>query len=302
MTTHRPAALILFPGALGDVLCCWPAAAALRASGSAVTLATRVDLAGLLPGDGLSLDSIERREITDLFAASPIGSATRAYFAAFARIDSFTGAAEPAFTARLTSAAGGAVAVHAFRGMRAGESAVAYYARCLGVAPLLQTLPIDPGAAAWADGLWRAHHLGDRVLALHPGSGSVAKNWHGMAGLADAWRRHGGAVVALLGPAEIERGATIAADAVLAGESLPRVAAVVRRAARYVGNDSGISHLAGLVGARALVLFADSESAVWAPSGPCVTLLHAAPTCDRCGRGQFCIHRLPIARVLAALA
>lgn len=302
MTTPPPSALVLFPGALGDVLCCWPAVAGLVASGQRVTLASRVDLAGLLPADGLSLDSIERREISDLFAASPIATATRAYLGAFARIDSFTGAADPGFAARLASAAGGVVAVHAFRGMRAGESAVAYYARCLGVAPLIRPVPLAADAVAWVDGVWRAHRLGDRVLAIHPGSGGVAKNWHGMAALADAWRCGGGAVVALLGPAEIERRISIAADLVLAGAPLPRVAAVLGRAAHYVGNDSGISHLAGLVGARALVLFADSDSALWAPSGPRVTLLHAAPPCDRCGPGQFCIHRLPLARVLAALA
>jgi ADP-heptose:LPS heptosyltransferase len=108
-------------------------------------------------------------------------------------------------------------------------------------------------------------------------------------------------VVALLGPAEIERGIAMAADVVLAGAALPRVAAVLRRADRYVGNDSGISHLAGLVGARALVLFADSDSRVWAPSGPHVTVLHAAPPCDQCGPGAFCIHRLPVTTVLSAL-
>lgn len=294
--------LILFPGALGDLLCCWPAIHGLIACGHAVTLASRVDVEGLLPDDGLHLDSLERREITALFAATPdVGDATRRYLAGFERIDSFTGFADPRFAARLATAAGSRTTVHPFRGMRVGESAVAYFGRCLGISPRIRPLPIAPHAASWADALWDRHGLGDRVLAIHPGSGGIAKNWRGMAALAERWRDAGGHVVALLGPAESERGIAIPADVVVADQPLPLVAAVVCRAGRYVGNDSGISHLAGMVGASTLVLFADSDRAVWAPRGPQVTVLQADPPCVRCGAGAFCLHRLAVARVFREL-
>ncbi|HSP96761.1 MAG TPA: glycosyltransferase family 9 protein [Candidatus Dormibacteraeota bacterium] len=292
---------MLFPGALGDLLCCWPGIDGLIASGYAVTLASRMDLSGVLPPDGLRLDSIERREITDLFANSPIALATRAYFAGFDRIDSFTGASDPAFAARLSAAAGRSVSVHPFRGMGIDDFAFAYYARCLGTHPRVRVLPVAVEAEQWAAALWHRHQLGTRALAIHPGSGGVAKNWEGMAALADEWRRAGGTVVAVLGPAEIELGTTIPADVVLDAEPLPHVAAVLRRAHRSVGNDSGISHLAGLVGAQALVLFADSDPMIWAPVGAGVGVQRAAPTCRRCGPGRFCVHRLPVEFVQRAL-
>lgn len=301
MNAHPGTALILFPGAIGDLLCCWPALDALRAAGHALTLAARPDAAAVLPSAGLRIESIDRREVADLFASGPLAPATTAFFGQFARVDSFTGAAESAFAARLTMAAGHAVSVHPFRGMTPGEHAVAYYARCLAVAPRLRPLPLPDEATAWAAALWPKLGLGTRALAIHPGSGSAAKNWEGMAALADAWRRDGGRVVALLGPAERERGTAIPADAVVAGEPLARVAAAARRAHRYLGNDSGISHLAGMVGADALVLFADSDPVTWAPPGPRVRVLRGLATCDRCGAGRFCTHRLSIDAVRAAL-
>jgi ADP-heptose:LPS heptosyltransferase len=185
--------------------------------------------------------------------------------------------------------------------MAAGEHAVAYYARCLGVFPRLRVLPVRDDADEWAAALWQRRQLGERALAIHPGSGGAAKNWEGMAEVASTWRRDGGSVVAIFGPAELERGTTIPADAIVAGEPLTRVAAVLHRAHRYLGNDSGISHLAGLVGANAVVVFGDSDPTIWAPSGAGVRIVRGAATCDACAAGQFCIHRLSVATVRAAL-
>ena len=304
MNTPVGSTLVLFPGALGDLLCCWPALDGLIAAGHALTLAARSDAAGVFPTDAPRTCSIERREIAELFANGPLTDATRRFFAGFDRVDSFTGAALAAFAERLASAAGRSVSVHPFRGMRPGEHATAYFARCLDVAPRFRALPISDEAAAWAASLWSRHRLGDRVLALHPGSGGVAKNWEGMADAACRWRRSGGQVVALLGPAEIERGATVppnAADVMIVGEPLTRVAAALRRAHRYLGNDSGVSHLAGVIDVPAVVLFGDSDPATWAPSGPRVRVQRGTPGCTACGPARFCIHRLSVATVLAAL-
>lgn len=294
--------LVLFPGALGDLLCCWPALDGLLAAGHAVTLVARADAAEVLPADALRACSIERREIVELFTDAPLTEAAREFFGRFDRIDSFTGAGRSAFAERLAAAAGRPVSVHPFRGMRRGEHAAAYFARCLGIAPRVRVLPVRGDAAAWAAALWDQHRLGNRVLALHPGSGGVAKNWDGMAEVAHAWRHGGGRVLALLGPAEIERNTSVPADIVVAGEPLARVAAVVRRAHRFLGNDSGISHLAALVGAAALVLFGDTDPAAWAPRGDRVRVLRGDAPCGTCGPGRFCTHRLSVATVVAALA
>jgi ADP-heptose:LPS heptosyltransferase len=85
-----------------------------------------------------------------------------------------------------------------------------------------------------------------------------------------------GAPVVVLGgpgPVEAEMAAPLLAalpDAVdLVGRlSLPEAAAVLARAALYVGNDSGLMHLAAATGAPTLGLFGPTQAAEYAPVGP----------------------------------
>jgi heptosyltransferase III len=46
----------------------------------------------------------------------------------------------------------------------------------------------------------------------------------------------------------------------------------------YVGNDSGIAHLAAAVGVPVAVFFGPTDPAVWAPRGPSVTVLRQMET------------------------
>jgi ADP-heptose:LPS heptosyltransferase len=50
--------------------------------------------------------------------------------------------------------------------------------------------------------------------------------------------------------------------------SLPEVAACFGRAALYIGNDSGLMHLAAAAGAPTLGLFGPTAAAEYGPSGP----------------------------------
>jgi heptosyltransferase-2 len=47
---------------------------------------------------------------------------------------------------------------------------------------------------------------------------------------------------------------------------LPSLAAVLERAALFLGHDSGISHLAAAVSAPCLLLFGPTDPAIWAPA------------------------------------
>jgi ADP-heptose:LPS heptosyltransferase len=51
--------------------------------------------------------------------------------------------------------------------------------------------------------------------------------------------------------------------------------ALLRKARAYVGNDSGVSHLAAAFGAPSIVLFGPTDPRVWAPLGPRVRTLRA---------------------------
>jgi len=53
-------------------------------------------------------------------------------------------------------------------------------------------------------------------------------------------------------------------------DDLYELADWLARARIYIGNDSGISHLAAAVGTPAIVLFGPTDPAVWAPRGSLV--------------------------------
>jgi len=78
---------------------------------------------------------------------------------------------------------------------------------------------------------------------------------------------------------------------------LPDLAAVLARAALYVGNDSGVSHLAGAVGAVGVVLFGPTAARCWRPLAGRLASLEAR--CDG-GTAGIPLATLPPARVIAA--
>jgi ADP-heptose:LPS heptosyltransferase len=60
--------------------------------------------------------------------------------------------------------------------------------------------------------------------------------------------------------------------------TLAQVAALLRRSALYLGNDSGITHLAAAIGAPTVALFGPSDPQKWRPRGKRVAVLHAMPS------------------------
>lgn len=116
----------------------------------------------------------------------------------------------------------------------------------------------------------------DGAFVVHPGSGSKAKNWHPdrWVETIDSLRRGGSETVVLVeGPADAQAANAVAGRlngrvVRLANLPLPTVAATVARARVFLGNDSGIAHLAGLVGTPTVVVFGPANPAEWLPAGP----------------------------------
>ena len=121
--------------------------------------------------------------------------------------------------------------------------------------------------------------VGRKALVLHPGSGSVRKNWPGwaaaigslhplevtvVAGQADAV-----ALDALLAAWPSDTGA----PTVLSDLSLERLAAILAGASLYLGNDSGVSHLAAALSVPSVVVFGPTDPEIWRPIGPSVVVL-----------------------------
>lgn len=119
----------------------------------------------------------------------------------------------------------------------------------------------------------RTRSLPGGFLAIHPGSGSPAKNWPAER-FAEAARRLSGGLpwLLVLGPAEEETSEW--PGAVVAREwPLRLLGAALSRAGVFVGNDSGVAHLAAASGAPTLTLFGPTDPDLWAPVGrPVATL------------------------------
>ena len=127
---------------------------------------------------------------------------------------------------------------------------------------------------------WLSAHpdlLDSPYLVLHPGSGSPRKNWPAerFAQLAKTLAaRLNQRVVVPKGPADEEAVANMekAAEGFLLvvkeGLSLRELAAILAGAALVVGNDSGVSHLAGAVGAPTVAIFRATDPAIWGVNQP----------------------------------
>jgi ADP-heptose:LPS heptosyltransferase len=70
--------------------------------------------------------------------------------------------------------------------------------------------------------------------------------------------------------------------------SLPEVTALAARSQLFVGNDSGIAHIAAAVGTPSVVIFGSSNIAHWRPwnSAPAEVVFEEMP-CQPC-HGYFC--------------
>lgn len=131
---------------------------------------------------------------------------------------------------------------------------------------------------------------GQLQVALHPGSGSVSKCWapERYACLAK-WLRAAGYIPVLVeGPADAGAVAALLASLgdssvkVVREMTIEALVALLARCAAFVGNDSGVTHLAGLVGCPTLALFGPSDPMLWAPVGPHVRVMRA-PTINVSG-------------------
>ncbi|MHC4260326.1 MAG: glycosyltransferase family 9 protein [Planctomycetota bacterium] len=119
----------------------------------------------------------------------------------------------------------------------------------------------------------------EKVVVIHPGSGSPKKCWHldNFLAIAKYLASKDKNVVFLLGPAELDRFDRVSIKKItgvarhLTDLSLTQVLALLSCADAFVGNDSGITHLAASLGIRTVAVFGPTDSNVYRPVGPAVT-------------------------------
>lgn len=285
--------LVMFPGSLGDFLCFLPALESIcRSVGDAdVALAVRgaaVEIAQQLP----CLSRVYQLE-SGIFArlfSTAFGEEAheQQFFSTFTHVFTWFGHRNARVRQNLKQCIRIAYSFPFFIDQEVftnqeeqgqGEMhACHYYLSCVGGGePVCPSLSIPETERMWLQRYWDQHRWSplSRILAIQPGSGGQKKRWDpdGFRQVAQWWKNvHNGVVLILLGPAEEEeheRWLNIG----IVEHSLPlwQLAAVLSRSVLYLGNDSGVSHLAGAVGACGAVIFGPTRPEQWRPLGGALT-------------------------------
>jgi len=122
---------------------------------------------------------------------------------------------------------------------------------------------------------------GEKLMVIQPGSGGAKKCWHlenflAVAGEIDS---RGVEILFLLGPAERDRFSDAQIKKIssvgkcLKDLSLTQVLGLLSCVDGFIGNDSGITHLAASLGIRTYGIFGPTNPAVYKSIGPAVTVL-----------------------------
>lgn len=286
--------LVIRPGGLGDLLLALPALAHL-----AERLRAEIEIAGdperlaLLEGSSYCTAalSLERLGLHPLFTSDPppeLLVRLRAYDA----IVSWFGAGDHTYHAHLKGLGRPVVVARTLPPPGVRMHVSRYLLDTL--APLLpvpQEIPrvrlaVTDVERREAEAWCRARGMDPaRLVLLHPGAGGSAKRWPAdrFGALIGLLREAKLSPVVVAGPADGE--AVRELHAAVAGErlvvapdlALRPLAALSAIARSFVGNDSGLTHLAAVAGTPTLALFGPTDPAVWAPLGPASRVLAARP-------------------------
>ncbi len=270
--------LIIFPGALGDLICLLPSIRALagRYPNIKFELMARAELAHFAERRMMIVagHSIDRREIAGLFSEEGSGSNLACeFFHQFERIDCFFASDNERFRSSLGQAARAEVSFYPFRPPGSGHVAECYL-RAIGAGishPLNNLIELLPNDIRGAEQKLRTLGLEPgRFVLILPGSGSAGKN-----GAAKNFELLSQRiltihlVLAVLGPAEtgLAPGLRGQSLTVLDDLALGELAGIAHLARCFIGNDSGVSHLSAAAGARGLVIFGPTDPQRWRPLG-----------------------------------
>lgn len=161
---------------------------------------------------------------------------------------------------------------------------------------------------------------GAPFVVIHPAAAFATKQWSAekFGEVARELSAQGFAVVVITTPEQFETVMELrrhASTPVVSfdGFSLPEITALLGRARLFVGNDSGIAHMAAAVETPAVVIFGSSNTAHWRPwgsdaPGSAAEIVFEELDCQPChgySCEKFaqpeCILRVPVNRVMAAV-
>ena len=315
--------LVLHPGALGDIILALPALAALRRKfpRSCITIAGNTDY---LPcsawGHADRVLSLSALPLHALYSDGGLQGSEAEWWASFDLLISWTGAGNDQF--QKSMAALGKPALVAGWRPKAGE--LRHVSRIFADSlypwvPLEERIPHARVSIPEAETLeardWLLRRRGSRakrLVAVHPGASSGEKRWP-----IDRFR----SVAALLepsfdlliveGPAEpglaVELARRLRPEGCVIAASLQLrlLVAILSCCDAYLGNDSGISHLAAALGLRSVVIYGPTSPEQWSPAGPSAVVLRDATGCAACAGAECdkhsCLENISVDRVWTCL-
>jgi heptosyltransferase-3 len=289
MIGKKPRILVFRGGAIGDFILTLPALWALRKlwPDAYIELVGYPHIADLgVAGQVINrVESLDRADFARFFAAGAELTPERvAYIRSFDLVLSYLFDPDGLFQTNLLRAGARQVLYgnpvlrdgHAIEHLMKPLETLAIYPD--GDTPRLELAdPIRQRGRQWLE----ARKLG-RVAMFHPGSGSPRKNWplESYIQLARALRkRKGYEPLFVVGEADRALGEDLqvkAPDIQTAGDlTLTELAGVLVHGLLYVGNDSGITHLAAALGLPVIALFGPTDPAGWGPRGGHVRIVQA---------------------------
>ncbi len=308
-----PSLLIFHPGALGDLVVCFPAFAALKRR-FAIDLLCQRSLGRLATALGICQGgfSQEAAGYAGLYADPP-DPGLISWLSAYDRILLFSRSPELADRLR-RSVPRPIYGISPRPDPRIRRHLPIYIANALESQGLLDSGWTRPALQEMAPSRWPGRE--DRPVILHPGSGSPRKNWDlgNFLILKRALAAQGKTALFLLGPAEEAIGERLAKQ----GEGHARVRgiadilellALLQSAGGFIGNDSGVSHLAGFLGIPTVAVFGPSDPLRWKPWGARVKAVYRRDLdCEPCFERQRancpntdCLQGISPERVMEAL-
>jgi ADP-heptose:LPS heptosyltransferase len=312
--------LVLHPGALGDIILSLPALRILRDrfKDARITLAANTDFA-ITAASGYvhRIVSLAIFPLQRLHSSEAVSPEDKMLWCSYDRIVSWTGFGAEAFGKKFAE-------LHdcvLLAAWKPGTCERRHVARLFvdSLRPWLQVPQVIPipeirldsadrrRGSEWLQGQgWLSEKP---LIAIHPGAGSAVKRWplRRFLELADKLRASGSLLV-IEGPAETgldrEQVRVLGAGTYLASNlPLPLLAGILSHCRSFVGNDSGIAHLAAALRIPCVVLFGPTAPEHWAPLGSHVSVLHDTKNCVVCTHGlegrHACMENIRLDDVLA---
>lgn len=313
--------LLLHPGALGDIILTLPAIALLRDRfpSARFTIAGNVDhLAPIVSGYAERILSLAALPLHRLHDREALPAEDVSFWRSYDRIVSWTGSGDPEFIRRFGEIHPN-VCVPSWQPMPGEERHVSRLfvdSLDLGISSETEIPPApvhldsklrNQGRQWLIEQGWNGRDL---LTALHPGAGSKGKRWR-LSRFIDLAQHLGirekRKLLIIEGPAEPGLAAQIAqalpttAAILLKSVPLNLLAAVLEQCSAFIGNDSGIAHLAAALKVRCVVLFGPTLPQHWSPLGPNVVVLRNPQNCEGCASGgdnHTCLDNITVEEVI----